>query len=42
MIGVLHQPGMIMDVPLRVLYLIFDRILGWLVLLGRTSSSKNI
>jgi putative transposase len=33
---------MIMDVSLRLLYLIFDRLLGWLTLLGRPSSSKGI
>jgi hypothetical protein len=33
---------MIMVVSLRFLYLIFDRLLGWLVLLGRESSSKDI
>ena len=33
---------MIMAVSLRVAYLIFDRFLDWLTLLGRTSSSKNI
>jgi putative transposase len=33
---------MITDVSLRLLYLIFDRILGWLMLLGRDSSSKDI
>jgi len=27
-------------VSLRLLYLIFDRLLNWLLLLGRTSSSK--
>ena len=27
---------------LRLLYLIFDRLLGWLLLLGRTSTSKDI
>jgi putative transposase len=32
---------MIMDVSLRLLYLIFDRLLGWLTLLGRPSSSKG-
>jgi putative transposase len=26
----------------RLLYLIFDRLLNWLLLLGRTSSSKNL
>jgi hypothetical protein len=34
--------GMIMTVSLRLVYLIFDRLLGWLLLLGRTSSSKDI
>jgi putative transposase len=33
---------MIMGVSLRLVYLIFDRFLDWLTLLGRTSSSKNI
>ena len=33
---------MIADVSLRLLYLILDRLLSWLLLLGRTSSSKNI
>jgi hypothetical protein len=32
--------GMIMAVSLRLVYLIFDRLLDWLTLLGRTSSSK--
>ena len=27
---------------LRLVYLIFDRLLGWLTLLGRTSSSKDV
>ena len=31
-----------MGVSLRLLYLIFDRLLNWLLLLGRTSSAKNI
>ena len=31
-----------MAVSLRLLYLIFDRFLSWLVLLGRTSSSKDV
>ena len=33
---------MITDVSLRFLYLIFDRLVSWLVLLGRASSSKDI
>jgi hypothetical protein len=33
---------MIMNVSLRLLYLIFDRLLGWLALLYRTSASKDI
>ena len=33
---------MILTVPLRLLYLIFDRLLGWSLLLGRTSSSKDV
>jgi putative transposase len=34
--------GMIMAVSRRLVYLIFDRLLGWLTLLGRTSSSKDV
>ena len=34
--------GMIMAVSLRLVYLIFDRLLGWPTLLGRTSSSKDV
>ena len=34
--------GMIMAASLRLVYLIFDRLLGWLTLLGRTSSSKDV
>jgi transposase len=41
-IGLVQWPGKIMGVSLRLLYLIFDRLLNWLLLLGRTSSSKNI
>jgi putative transposase len=33
---------MIMDMSFRLLYLIFDRILGWLMLLGRATSSKDV
>src|SRR5690349_13016435 len=33
---------MITDVSLRLLYLIVDRFLDWLLLLGRTSSSKDV
>jgi hypothetical protein len=33
---------MIMDMSLRCLYLVFDRLLSRLVLLGRESSSKDI
>ena len=31
-----------MDVSLRLLYLIFDRLLNWLTLLGRTPASKDV
>jgi putative transposase len=33
---------MIVNVPLRLLYLIFDRLLGWLLLLVRTPASKDV
>src|SRR6187200_3376400 len=33
---------MIMAVSLRLVYLIFDRLIHWLSLLGRTTSSKDI
>jgi hypothetical protein len=33
---------MITDVSLRLVYLIFDRLLDWLILLSHTSSSKDI
>ena len=42
MIGLVQWPGKILGVSLRLLYLIFDRLLDWLLLLARTSSSKNI
>ena len=34
--------GMITAVSLRLVYLIFDRLLDWLTLLGRTSSAKDV
>ena len=33
---------MIVSVSLRLLYLIFDRFLDWLLLLSRTPASKDI
>jgi putative transposase len=33
---------MITDVSLRLLYLIFDRLLRWLTLVGRATSSQDI
>jgi hypothetical protein len=33
---------MFLNVSLRLLYLIFDRLFGWLLLLCRTSASKDI
>jgi hypothetical protein len=33
---------MIVNVSLRLLYLIFDRLLGWLLLLGRAPASKDV
>jgi putative transposase len=41
-IGVLQRRGVIVSVSLRLLYLIFDRLLGWPLLLGRTSASKDV
>ena len=40
--GVPKRPGMITAVSFRFLYLIFDRLLGWLILLGRASSSTDV
>ena len=37
-----RQPGMIAEVSLRLLYLIFSRLLSWLTLLGRASASKDV
>jgi hypothetical protein len=37
-----QQPGMIAAMALRLLYLILDRLLSWLMLLGRATSSKDI
>ena len=34
--------GMLINVSLRLLYLIFDRLLSWPTLLGRATSSKDI
>jgi hypothetical protein len=34
--------GMITAASLRLVYLIFDRFLDWLTLLGRATSSKDI
>ena len=41
--SVAHQrPGMISAVSLRLLYLIFQQVLGLLLLLGRTSATKDV
>ena len=42
MIGVSQRSGTIMAVSLRLLYLVFDKLLRWLALLGPTTSSKGI
>ena len=36
-IGVVHRQAMIVYVLLRLLHLIFDRLLSWLTMLGRAS-----
>jgi hypothetical protein len=41
-ISALHGSGMIAAVSLRLLYLIFLQVLGLVLLLGRTASSKDI
>ena len=35
-------PGMIAAVSLRLLYLIFQQVLGLVLLLGRTASTKDV
>src|SRR6186997_3128966 len=42
MIGVFQWPGMIVTVTLRLLFLIFQHMLGLVLLMGRTSSSKDV
>jgi hypothetical protein len=42
MIGVIPRSGKIMVVSLRLLYLAVSQLLSWLILLGRTTSSKDI
>ena len=42
MIGSLRQLGMIAAVSLRLVYLIFLQILGLVLLMGRTSSTKDV
>jgi putative transposase len=37
-----RQPGMIAEVSLRLLYLIFSQLLSWLTLLPRASTSKDV
>ncbi len=42
MIGSLRRLGMIAAVSLRLLYLIFQQVLGLVLLMGRTSSTKDV
>jgi hypothetical protein len=37
-----RRPGMIANVSLRLLYLIFRQVLGLILLMGRTSSNKDV
>jgi hypothetical protein len=39
---VIFPPGMIAEVSLRLIYLIFSQLLSWLTLLPRAPSSKEI
>jgi hypothetical protein len=41
-IGAHHRPGMIVAVSLRLLYLIFQQVLGLVLLMARTSSTKDV
>jgi hypothetical protein len=41
-IGILQRSGMIAVVSLRLLYLIFQQVLGLLLLMGRTASTKDV
>jgi hypothetical protein len=41
-IGDVRRSGMIAAVSLRLLYLIFVQVLGLVLLLGRTTSSKDV
>jgi len=40
--GILQRSGMIAVVSLRLLYLIFQQVLGLLLLMGRTASTKDV
>jgi hypothetical protein len=41
-IGGIHRSGMIATVTLRLLYLFFQQVLGQILLLGRTTSTKDL